>query len=46
MKWMEAAEKVTDDQKFLIGGHNYNHMHVTWEKTDAGWKIGNVMMCR
>jgi hypothetical protein len=31
---------------FKVGGHKFNHMHVDWEKGDAGWRIKKVWMCR
>lgn len=45
-KWLEQAATTPDDQSFTIGGHSYAHMHVVWSKTDKGWRITNVFMCR
>jgi hypothetical protein len=45
-KWLERAERIEDATQFKVGGHSFGHMHVDWEKTDEGWRIGKVWICR
>lgn len=35
-----------DAVKFTVGGHDYGHLHTRWVKTDAGWRIESVFVCR
>jgi hypothetical protein len=41
-----GAKAVGDATTFTVGGHSFGHVHVKWEKSDAGWKIADVFMCR
>jgi hypothetical protein len=41
-----GARHVGDPTRFTVGGHDYGHLHVVWEKDDAGWRIGGVWECR
>lgn len=41
-----SADRVGDATRFTVGGHDYGHLHVTWQKTDKGWRVGKVWMCR
>jgi len=45
-KWLDRAKQIGDAAKFKVGGHSFGHMHVDWEKTEQGWRIGKVWMCR
>jgi hypothetical protein len=45
-KWLEAARQIGDATEFKVGGHDYGHMHVDWKKTEQGWRIANVWICR
>ena len=45
-KWLEKAKQIGDATQFKVGGHDYGHMHVDWEKTDEGWRIAKVWICR
>jgi hypothetical protein len=42
-KWLEKAKDAVDE--FKVGGHEFEHMHTDWKKTDAGWRIHSVTMC-
>jgi len=42
----EDATKVGEGAKFKLGGHEYGHTHVDWEKTDKGWRVAAVWICR
>ena len=48
--WLDkakTAEKETrDNASFTVGGHSYGHVHLVWQKSDAGWRVANVFMCR
>ena len=44
-KGEEDATKVGEGTKFKLGGHDYGHTHVDWEKTDAGWRVAAVWIC-
>jgi hypothetical protein len=41
-----GAKGVGDATSFTVGGHSFGHVHVKWEKSDAGWRIADVFMCR
>jgi len=41
-----AAPPVEDATRFTVGGHDYGHLRVVWEKDDAGWRIATVRECR
>jgi hypothetical protein len=41
-----GATKIADARSFKVGGHDFGHMHIHWEKTANGWRIGRVWMCR
>lgn len=41
-----GAKQIGDATEFTVGGHSFGHHHVVWKKTDAGWRIANVWMCR
>jgi hypothetical protein len=41
-----AAANIGDATQFTVGGHSYGHLHTTWTKTDKGWRVSNVWMCR
>lgn len=45
-KWIESAQKVEDETKFVVGGHEYSHLHVEWTKDQAGWKLSGIWFCR
>ena len=51
-KWLDArgrqpgAKQIGAARKFAVGGHTYDYLNIDWEKTDAGWRISNVWMCR
>ena len=48
--WLEKrpvnAKGIGDEKRFTVGGHEFGHLHVVWAKTDAGWRIQDVFMCR
>jgi hypothetical protein len=41
-----GAPRVGDATQFTVGGHDYGHLHVAWERGDAGWRIASVRECR
>lgn len=41
-----AAKAVGDAKSFTVGGHEFGHLHVDWSKTDRGWRITKVWLCR
>ena len=41
-----GAKEVGEATQFTVGGHEFGHLHVDWQKTDKGWRIGKVWMCR
>lgn len=53
-RWLDAnpetkgagARRIGDATEFTVGGHAYGHVHVRWEKTDGGWKVADVWLCR
>ena len=53
-KWLDGrhepggagAAKIGDGTKFTVGGHSFGHLHTNWEKTDKGWRVTRVWMCR
>jgi hypothetical protein len=45
-KWLDGAKQIGDAKEFKVGGHDYGHMHVDWKKTDQGWRIAKVWICR
>jgi len=53
-RWLEkvpegggaGAKGVGDATSFTVGGHSFGHVHVKWEKSDGGWRIADVFMCR
>ena len=45
-KWLDGARHIGDATEFKVGGHIYGHMHVDWKKTERGWRIAEVFMCR
>jgi hypothetical protein len=51
-KWATGEHRPANDpvagdaQSFTVGGHEYGHLHTRWVKTDAGWRIESVFMCR
>ena len=53
-KWLDkdpatggaGARGIGDATKFTVGGHSYGHVHVSWVRVDAGWRIGDVWLCR
>jgi hypothetical protein len=53
-KWLDGkhdagdagAADIGDATKFTVGGHAYGHLHTNWTKTDKGWRISGVWMCR
>jgi hypothetical protein len=50
-KWFDGkgrgdAADVGDANQFKLGGHEFGHVHVDWEKTDAGWRVAAVWICR
>jgi hypothetical protein len=46
-KWIErGANQIGDAKVFGVGGHSYDHLHIDWAKTDDGWRIARVWMCR
>ena len=45
-KWLESAQKADKEAKFIVGGHDYSHLHVEWAKTDGGWKVSSIWFCR
>jgi len=48
--WLEKrpvnAKGIADEKRFTVGGHEFGHLHVVWARTDAGWRIHDVFMCR
>jgi hypothetical protein len=42
----EGAKGVGDATAFTVGGHSFGHVHVKWERSDAGWRIADVFLCR
>ena len=45
-KGVPAAKAAGDAKSFTVGGHEFGHLHVGWAKTDRGWRISKVWMCR
>ena len=52
-KWIDgrvaggaAANAVGDGKTFTVGGHEFGHLHLVWSKTDAGWRVSDVWLCR
>jgi hypothetical protein len=45
-KWLNGTERIGDAKEFKVGGHDYDHMHVDWQKTERGWRIAQVWICR
>ena len=45
-KWLDAAKKVEEETKFVVGGHDYSHLHVEWTKDETGWKLSGISFCR
>lgn len=43
-KWIDKAADAVD--KYTVGGHGADHLHVVWTKTDEGWRISEVQHCR
>ena len=41
-----TADQITDATHFKVGGHAYGHRHIEWIKTNTGWRIANVWLCR
>ena len=41
-----GARRIADATQFTVGGHAYGHVHVRWEKSDDGWAIADVWLCR
>ncbi len=41
-----GAKQIGDAKTFEVGGHDFDHMHVDWQKTDSGWRIAKVWICR
>jgi hypothetical protein len=41
-----GAKAVGDATTFTLGGHLFGHLHVKWEKSEAGWTIADVFLCR
>jgi hypothetical protein len=45
--WVTGQHKPQgDEMNFKVGGHSYGHMHIDWEKTNDGWRIVKVWICR
>jgi len=44
--WTDQAGKVGNSTTFTVGGHDAGHMHTVWSLTAAGWRIGEVFICR
>ena len=45
--WIDrAAPAGADPTRFTVGGHEYGHRHVIWHKTDKGWRVGEIQLCR
>ncbi len=45
-RWARQAERLADAKAFKVGGHDYGHMHIDWERTARGWRIVRVWPCR
>ena len=45
-KGVAAAKAVGDAKSFTVGGHEFGHLYVDWAKSDRGWRISGVRMCR
>ncbi len=44
-KWLERAKAVGTARTFKVGGHEFGHLHIDWEKTADGWRIARVSHC-
>jgi hypothetical protein len=53
-KWIDGsyepgstgAAKIGDAARFTVGGHSYGRLHTEWARTDDGWRVNTVWMCR
>jgi hypothetical protein len=53
-RWLDAdpdtkgpgARRVQDGTRFTVGGHEYGHVHVRWDKAEDRWAIADVWLCR
>lgn len=41
-----GAKQIGDGKNFKVGGHDFGHTHIDWERTDAGWRIAKAWICR
>ena len=42
---VEGAPKKASN-RFTIGGHDYDHLHIVWEKREGGWRISSLITCK